>query len=129
MSIDSPASATGSLAEDAASRYLTQNGYRVVARNWRKPWGELDIVAKKDGRHHFIEVKAQSREVAGFAAHIRAGRLKLAKVRRTARSWLASFGGGAEPEWQIDVIEVTIDRIGRQAHVTHFLNVETESSS
>ncbi len=38
---------TGKLAEDEAAEYLSQNGFKIIARNWRNRWCEIDIVAQK----------------------------------------------------------------------------------
>ena len=51
----------GQLGEDSACEYLIKMGYKVIERNYLKKWGEIDIVAKKDNRIHFIEVKSVSR--------------------------------------------------------------------
>ena len=52
-------SETGKLGEDLACEYLVNNGFTIIERNFRKPWGELDIIAKDpEGTLVFIEVKA-----------------------------------------------------------------------
>ena len=49
----------GKLGENLACEYLKNKGYWVIERNFRRPWGELDIVARqKDGTLVFVEVKA-----------------------------------------------------------------------
>ncbi len=50
---------TGNEGEQLACRYLKDNGYRVVERNFRTPVGEIDIIAKKSGMLHFFEIKAR----------------------------------------------------------------------
>jgi len=50
----------GRLGEDIVTGYLLNRGYLIVARNYWKKCGELDIVAKKDSVLHFVEVKAGS---------------------------------------------------------------------
>jgi putative endonuclease len=48
----------GNIGEDLACDYLKQNGYTIIDRNFRKPWGELDIIAKaKDKTLVIVEVK------------------------------------------------------------------------
>src|SRR3989344_3727604 len=54
----------GQMGEDFACKYLEKNGYKIIERNYLKKWGELDIIAKKRGKIHFIEVKSVSREIA-----------------------------------------------------------------
>ncbi|MEK7647242.1 MAG: YraN family protein, partial [Patescibacteria group bacterium] len=46
----------GALGENVAAKYLIKNGYAVMDRNFRRPWGEIDIIAQKSGIIHFIEV-------------------------------------------------------------------------
>lgn len=50
----------GRLGEDIAVGYLERRGFAILARNYRKKWGELDIVARRAGVVHFVEVKAGS---------------------------------------------------------------------
>src|SRR5687767_11137375 len=76
-------------AESAVCRHLERLGYAVLDRNWRRPWGEIDIVASHGGVIHFVEVKASRRDLPGFAPALRADWRKMTKVRRTARTWLA----------------------------------------
>jgi Holliday junction resolvase-like predicted endonuclease len=49
---------TGEKGEERAIYFLKKKGFKIVEKNYRKPWGEIDIVAKKDGTTHIIEVKA-----------------------------------------------------------------------
>jgi putative endonuclease len=55
----SQSSAFGKLAEDFAVKLLTNNGYRVIDRNFRSKFGEIDIIAIKDQCLVFVEVKAR----------------------------------------------------------------------
>ena len=48
----------GYLAEEYAARFLKKHGYRIVERNLREAYKEVDIVALKKGRIAFVEVKA-----------------------------------------------------------------------
>jgi putative endonuclease len=47
----------GPAGEERAARYLEKEGYRVLARNYRTPRGEIDIVAQNEERVVFVEVK------------------------------------------------------------------------
>ncbi len=53
----------GSLGEELVVKFLMKRGYTILDRNYRKPWGELDIVAKEKKKIHFVEVKAMSQEI------------------------------------------------------------------
>ena len=50
--------AKGNLAEDKACKFLFDNGYTILERNFYSRFGELDIIASKDDVLHFIEVKS-----------------------------------------------------------------------
>jgi putative endonuclease len=48
----------GNIAEERACEYLKTKGYKIVDRNFYTKFGEIDIIAYKDGVFHFIEVKS-----------------------------------------------------------------------
>lgn len=111
----------GNSAEQATCDWLRGNGFRILDRNWRRPWGELDIVAERSGDIHFVEVKASKELRAGFEPFVRAGYAKMTKVQRTARSWLAAHNFGPDTAWQIDVISVIMKPDGPAFE--HFENI------
>src|SRR6478736_266262 len=51
---------TGLSGESRAAAYLVAKGYRIVARRFRSPVGEIDIVARRRGVLVFVEVKARN---------------------------------------------------------------------
>ena len=55
----------GSIGEDAALRWYRDHGYTVVARNWRCPLGELDLVMSRGGLLVFCEVKSRAGSAFG----------------------------------------------------------------
>src|SRR3989337_746171 len=52
----------GKLGEDIACKFLVKHKFSVICQNYTKKWGELDIVAEKDKKLHFIEVKSVAGE-------------------------------------------------------------------
>lgn len=48
----------GAQAEDRACAFLCQHGFEIIERNFFARYGEIDIIAQKDGILHFIEVKS-----------------------------------------------------------------------
>lgn len=50
--------AKGNLAEESACRFLYDNGFEIVEQNFYSRFGEIDIIAIKDGVLHFVEVKS-----------------------------------------------------------------------
>jgi putative endonuclease len=81
----------GKLGEDLACEYLVNNGYKILQRNYRKPWGEIDIIGKaKDGTLVFFEVKALAGiDGAGLVPEDNVTAAKLIKLRRTCQAFVA----------------------------------------
>jgi len=61
-------SLSGSEAEARACDVLRAAGYRIVARNWRSRFGEIDIIARDGETLAFVEVKARARDDYGGPA-------------------------------------------------------------
>lgn len=80
-------SALGRRGEDLAARYLAHNGLVLLARNWRCPEGELDLVLT-DGRQLVIcEVKTRTSTQFGTPGESVTDD-KASRIRRLARQWL-----------------------------------------
>lgn len=116
----------GAAGERLAARYLEGQGYRVLARNVRlPPWGEIDLVAERDGTLVLVEVRVRRGQAFGGAlASI--GPTKRMRMLRTALAYLATLGDTAPPA-RIDLVAITLDRAGRPVHINHITNaVEAE---
>ena len=48
---------TGALGEELARQFLARKGFHIITMNYRKPYGEIDIIAEKSGVVRFVEVK------------------------------------------------------------------------
>ena len=112
----------GQLGENIACRYLVENGFKIIERNFRQKWGEIDIIAKSPVKTLvFLEVKTVSivsRETIEtnnlnnqISAEDQLTKAKLKKLQRTA-----SLYAGHWPEliddnkgWRIDLIALTIN--------------------
>jgi putative endonuclease len=114
---------TGLLAEHSAAQYLKTKGYEVIDRNWRKPWGEIDIIAKNDNYLVFVEVKAGKESNTEFEPELRVDRKKIRKIARTAETYLTERGYSFEKEWQIDVVSVVFDGQFKVSKIRHFRNI------
>lgn len=57
--------ASGIEAEAKVAEYLESNGYEIINRNWQTRWCEIDIVAKRDNRIYFVEVKSRKSTFQG----------------------------------------------------------------
>ena len=76
--------ARGKWAEDLAARWYERHGYRVVARNWRCPRGELDVVAIRGDELVVCEVKARASVAFGTPAEAITSTKQLRLRRATA---------------------------------------------
>ncbi len=59
----------GTEGEDRATTSLKKEGYRIIEKNFRSPFGELDIVAEEGGYLVFVEVKKRNSPVFGTSLH------------------------------------------------------------
>lgn len=108
--------AVGAYGERCAVRHLVEAGLRVVARNWRCGYGEVDIIAWDGEVLVFCEVKTRRGETFGTPAEA-VTRAKVRRLRRLAVEWLRTSGVHAA-EVRFDVVEVVLARTGA-ARVTH----------
>ena len=93
----------GRFAEAAAAFLLTCKGYRILARRYRTPVGEVDLIARRGRRFAFVEVKL--RETTGEAAHAVTPRQQH-RIARAAEHWLALRAPGGDWETTFDVVLV-----------------------
>ena len=102
--------ALGASGEQAAADWYTQNGYEVVARNWRCRDGELDLVVRRGRTFVFCEVK--SRTSVAFGAPVEAvTRTKQTRLRHLAARWLADHAGVRAMEIRFDVASVLAGQV------------------
>jgi putative endonuclease len=96
--------ALGARGEDVASAALTRRGYRIIERNCRSRWGELDLVAYDGETLVFVEVKARRAPQFGDPAYA-VDRRKQARLIRLAERYLSRRRLG-EPSCRFDVVLV-----------------------
>jgi putative endonuclease len=106
---------TGRRAEELAAAHLERAGLRVVARNWRRPEGELDLVADDAGTLVFVEVRSRTGDALGHPLESITTQ-KQARVVRAARLYLAAESPVAVG-YRFDVVAVTFDPEGRDEPV------------
>jgi putative endonuclease len=96
---------------------------RILARNWRRPEGEIDLIADDGGVCVFVEVRARTGEEHGHPLEAVGGR-KRARVIRAARLYLGSeellhAGAGG---FRFDVVGVLFPEDGGEPQLTHVAN-------
>jgi putative endonuclease len=92
---------TGLSAESRAAAYLMAKGYRILARRFRTPHGEIDLVARRRNLLAFVEVKARATlDEAAFAVTPR----QQFRIINAAQAWLVAHPEHAEFELRFDAI-------------------------
>jgi putative endonuclease len=100
----------GLSAESRAAMLLVAKAYRILARRWKTPFGEIDIVARRRRTLVFVEVKARDTLDDAMAAVTEPGKRRIIDA---ARLWLSHHPGDAEAEIRFDVIAVAPGKMPR----------------
>ncbi|MDE6348697.1 MAG: YraN family protein [Bacteroides sp.] len=90
----------GKAGEDAAAKYLEQNGYTILHRNWRKNHLELDIVATHAGELIVVEVKTRS-NTEYIEPQDAVNWLKVRRIVVAADAYIKHFGVDAPVRFDI----------------------------
>ena len=107
----------GLAAEDIATRLYAAEGGRILARRWRCPAGEIDLIVALPDTVVFVEVKARRhRDAAALAL----GPAQTARLGAAAETWLAE--NGPSP-CRFDL--VLVDRAGRAERIANALSFDT----
>jgi len=114
----------GQLGENIAIRYLKKNRYKIVDRNYREKWGEIDIIAVSPKKVLvFVEVKTVSGPDPYVSAEEHLTKSKLTKLQRVGGLYANGPGEKLVKKngWQIDLLAITID--GENAAIKHYKNI------
>jgi len=130
----------GDIGENIACEFLVKRGFKVIGRNYLKKWGEIDIIAEKQGILHFVEVKSirlKPEDVAQETLRRAQGRAsdisdvyrpeenmhpgKLKRLSRVIQTYLMSKR--VDKDWQLDLVTVSIDMNKRIGHCEILENV------
>ena len=122
----------GRIGEDIAANWLIRNGFTVVDRNYRKKYGESDIVAREvSGNTIFVEVKTVSYETKDALQHAvscgtwrpeeKVHAYKQKRLARAIQAWISEkrYSG----QWQIDVLAIRLVQSTKYASIKRISNV------
>lgn len=115
----------GEIGENIAVKFLMKQGFAILDRNYTKKWGEIDIIAKKDDKIYFIEVKSVSRNLIkvsqetldSYKPEDNMHPWKLKRMSRTIQTYLLAHKEYDDYEWQIDLLVVFLDLIDKKARI------------
>jgi putative endonuclease len=100
----------GLSAESRAAAFLIAKGFRILARRWKSPFGEIDIIARR--RHLLIFVEVKAREHLDDAAWSVTDRQR-ARIVGAAEAWLARYSDPRIRDIRFDAMLVAPGRIPR----------------
>lgn len=124
----------GELGESIAVKFLMKHNFSILDRNYTKKWGELDIVAEKDNKIYFIEVKSVSSADAialadkrenvfretqkdNYRAEDNMHPWKAKRMSRTIQTYLLDKNIAEDKEWQVDLLIIYLDIKNKKAKV------------
>ncbi len=107
----------GALGERLAAEKLEREGLKILARNWRCPVGEIDIVAQEGEVVAVVEVKTRRGRAAGLPEE-GVNEAKQRKLCALAQAYIEATGW--EGFIRIDVVGVELDRSGRLLRVSYW---------
>jgi len=114
----------GNQGEEMAENYLRKRGYEIIVMNHQTRFGEVDIVALKNGTLVFVEVKFKQTEQFGTPEEM-IGKNKLNQVRRTAEMYLLTNPDIAKKfdRYQIDAICIVGNEDNSIKRISHYENI------
>jgi len=116
----------GDFGEQAAAAHLIKRGFTLLARKWRCPTGEIDLLMRDGATLVFVEVRTRRSDRLGTAEES-VGRTKQAKLIALAYAYLEATGTSDDQPWRIDVVALNIDQAGRVARLRHIRDAVEET--
>ena len=111
----------GEIGENIACKFLMKHNFTILDRNYTKKWGELDIVAEKNKKLYFVEVKSISSVPHETKTNYRPEEnmhpWKMKRMSRIIQTYLISKKINEDIEWQIDLLIVYLDLNNKKARI------------
>lgn len=109
---------SGMAGESAAVKFLKKSGYKILEKNYRKTYGEIDIIAKKGENIAFVEVKTRKSDLYGSPAEF-VNKKKQERIIKTAYTYIQEHN--LDAEFTFDIVEVHTEGIKIKS-VNHIKN-------
>jgi putative endonuclease len=100
--------ALGKLGEDLALKKIKKMGYKCIARNYKCPLGEIDIIAKQKGYLVFLEIKTRKGRDTGYAKEA-VTRKKMTQISKAALAYMKE-NDCCDVKARFDVVAVSINQ-------------------
>lgn len=112
----------GNYGEDLALKYLLRNGFNILDTNFSSRFGEIDIIAAKMGKIHFVEVKTRTGNYCGSPEE-GLTRHKIAKILKTCQNYIYCKKIDTD-NYQLDLIAIEIDKKEKRAKIKHYKAIQ-----
>lgn len=120
MKISNPIAIRG---EDLATKFLKDKGYKIIERNFRKGYGEIDIITVKDNTLVFVEVKTRTGNKFGTPLE-QISYFKLKSLIKTAQFY-KHLNPKLPESLRIDAISVILNEINGTNEIEHIENISS----
>ena len=120
MKISNPTAVQG---EELATNFLKKKGYKIIDRNFRKGYGEIDIIAIKSKILVFVEVKTRTSNFFGTPFE-QITSFKIRALERTALFY-KKLHPNLPDAMCIDAIGIELDSLGNTVNIEHIENIST----
>ena len=118
--LDRRAKSLGRRGEELAAAHFERLGYRVLDRNFRTRWGELDLVLADPSGATIVFAEVKTRRLGGGEPWDSLHESKRSQVRTLAAAWLSAVRDRPwAAELRFDAIGVTLDRRGELVRLDH----------
>ncbi len=114
----------GRTGEDIAAEYLEKQNYKILQKNWKTKFGEIDIITSKNNLLVFVEVKLKVGEDFGTPEEM-INNFKISQVQSTAIAYLQqnreiekSYGG-----YRIDAVCIVLGQDNQVLRINHYENL------
>ena len=111
----------GKFGEQIAVQYLTEQGYKILEKNFYMRYGEIDLICQKNNTIIFVEVKTRTSLEFGFPEEA-VNRYKIRSLLKTAARYMIN----KNQPWQIDVVSIFLK--DGDADIKHFENCIDQSN-
>jgi putative endonuclease len=114
----------GVFAEDTAVNFLSNKGYKILERNFKRKLGELDIVATKNGDIIFVEVKSVKSSKFFLMPEDHLTPKKIYKLKKMCELYLTEKDM-QNKKCRLDAILITISEDGEIKEIKHIEGIDT----
>lgn len=114
----------GKLGEDIACNFLKSKGHKIILRNFKKPFGEIDIITKKNNILIFVEVKTLKENKIGFCPEDQMTQFKIKRLKKICQYFILNNSELINDKygWQIDLIAIYMNNENNYT-IKHYENI------